>query len=187
MFRDGLLPQDTDSLLRTCWGDLPDMMSETDELGGLQFLEVRSTLPDELLMYTDKLSMAHGLEARVPYLDRRIVEWVERLDATYKVRNASGKWLHRQVCQEFLPRSILRRKKRGFASNVADDWFRHSLGSGLEELLLDPSSLMYEFLRPEAVAGLLRDHTTTRHDNHKLLFSLVVLEQWLRGPAEHAF
>jgi asparagine synthase (glutamine-hydrolysing) len=181
MFRDGLLPQDTDSLLRTCWGDLPDLIGETDELGGFQFLEVRSTLPDELLMYVDKLSMAHGLEARVPYLDRRIVEWVERLDATYKVRHGSGKWIHRQVCRGFLPRSILRRKKRGFAVNVVDDWFRHSVGSGIEELLLDPFSLMYEFLRPEAVAGLLHDHTTTRQDNHKLLFSLVVLEQWLRG------
>ena len=47
-----------------------DLMKETDELGGFQFLEVRSTLPDELLMYGDKLSMAHGLEARVPFLDK---------------------------------------------------------------------------------------------------------------------
>jgi asparagine synthase (glutamine-hydrolysing) len=54
-------------------------MKSTDELGGLQFLEIRSSLPDELLMYGDKLSMAHGLEARVPYLDHEVVEYVERL------------------------------------------------------------------------------------------------------------
>ena len=66
-------------------------MSETDELGGFQFLELRSTLPDELLMFGDKLSMAHGLEVRVPYLDKEIVEYVERLPANFKVRNGSRK------------------------------------------------------------------------------------------------
>ena len=71
--------------------DLSDLLSETDELGGLQFLEVRSTLPDELLMYADKLSMAHSLELRVPFLDKEIVG-VERLPARFKVRNGSRKW-----------------------------------------------------------------------------------------------
>ena len=61
--------------------DLADLMGSTDELGGFQFLEVRSTLPDELLMYADKLSMAHGLELRVPFVDKEIVEYVERLPA----------------------------------------------------------------------------------------------------------
>ena len=78
---------------------MTDLMTETDELGGLQFLEVRSTLPDELLMYADKLSMAHGLELRVPFVDKEIVEYVERLPANLKVRNGSQKWLHRQVCR----------------------------------------------------------------------------------------
>ena len=54
-------------------------MEHTDELGGFQLLEIRSSLPDELLMYADKLSMAHSLEVRVPYLDRTVVEYVQRL------------------------------------------------------------------------------------------------------------
>ena len=178
LFRDGLLARDTN--LQDCWNGLTDLASETDELGGFQFLEIRSTLPDELLMYADKLSMAHGLEARVPYLDREIVEWVERLDASFKVRLGSGKWLHRQVCKRFLDPAILRRRKRGFAVNVVDDWFRDSIASGMDRLLLDPSSLMYEYLRPESVAEILRGHVSGRDDNHKLLFSLVVFEQWLR-------
>ena len=95
---------------------MSDLMSGTDELGGLQFLEVRSTLPDELLMYADKLSMAHGLELRVPFVDKDIVEYVERLPANFKVRNGSGKWLHRQVCQTFLPKSILKRPETWICS-----------------------------------------------------------------------
>ena len=156
-------------------------MESTDELGGLQFLEVRSTLPDELLMYADKLSMAHGLELRVPYLDKEIVEYVERLPANIKVRNGSGKWLHREVCRTFLPDSVLRRRKRGFAVNVVDDWFRGAIDSRMTETLLDSGSRIYEYLRPAAVRDLFEQHASGRHDNHKILFSLVVLDEWLRA------
>jgi asparagine synthase (glutamine-hydrolysing) len=155
-------------------------MVHTDELGGFQLLEIRSSLPDELLMYADKLSMAHSLEVRVPYLDRTIVEYVQRLGSHFKIRNGSRKWLHRQVCQSYLPPRILRRKKRGFAVNVVDEWFRSSLKGKLPELLLDEGSLMFELLKPEPVRKLLKAHQSGRHDNHKLLFSLVMLEYWLR-------
>ena len=152
-----------------------------DELGGFQLLEIRSSLPDELLMYADKLSMAHSLEARVPYLDRTVVEYVQRLSADFKIRNGTRKWLHRQVCQSYLPARILKRKKRGFAVNVVDEWFHSSVKSKLPELLLDDSSLMFQLLKREPVEKLVNDHRSGRQDNHKLLFSLVMLEQWLRG------
>ena len=147
LFQDGLLCPNTGDRILECWGDLADLMAETDELGGIQFLELRSTLPDELLMYADKLSMAHGLELRVPYLDKEIVEYVERLSANFKVRNGSQKWLHRQVCQTFLPRSFLNRPKRGFACNVVDDWFRYAMDSKMAELLMDSDSRIYQYLR----------------------------------------
>ncbi len=156
-------------------------MAATDELGGLQFLEVRSTLPDELLMYADKLSMAHGLELRVPYLDKEIVEYVERSPSDFKVRNGSQKWLHREVCQTYLPDSILRRPKRGFAVNVVDDWFRGAIDSKMTETLLDGGSRIYQYLRPSAVREVFEQHASGRQDNHKILFSLVVLEEWLRA------
>ncbi len=135
---------------------MTDLMSDTDELGGLQFLEVRSTLPDELLMYADKLSMAHSLELRVPYLDNEIVEYVERLPANLKVRNGSRKWLHRQVCRAYLPGSILKRPKRGFAGNVVDDWFRSTIDGHIVDTLLDSSSRIYRYLHANAVRDLFR-------------------------------
>jgi asparagine synthase (glutamine-hydrolysing) len=156
-------------------------MEQTDELGGFQFLEIRSSLPDELLMYADKLSMAHGLEARVPYLDRTVVEFAQRLDASFKIRRGTRIWLHRRVCEKFLPAQILNRKKRGFAVNVVDGWFNSSVGSLLSDSLLSSDSYMYEYLKPEEVRKLLTDHQSGREDNHKILFSLVMLEQWLRG------
>lgn len=180
LFRDGVIPADAGDTVLECWRDYASAMDETDEIGGFQLLEVRSSLPDELLMYADKLSMAHGLEARVPYLDREVVEYVQNLSANFKIRYGSRKWLHRQVCRDFLPETILKRKKRGFAVNVVDDWFQSSLNSRMEGLLLEEKSLMYGLLRPEAVRRLYNDHSSGKHDNHKILFSLVVLEEWLR-------
>ena len=82
LFRDGLFPTQAGDRVLDYWSELRPQMTQTDELGGLQLLEIRSSLPDELLMYADKLSMAHGLEVRVPYLDRTVVEYAQRLGAT---------------------------------------------------------------------------------------------------------
>ena len=183
LFQDGLLDTNAGDAILGCWEDLRGLMAD-DDLGGLQFLEVRSTLPDELLMYADKLSMAHGLELRVPYLDKEIVEYVERLPAKFKVRNGTRKWLHREMCRTYLPESILRRRKRGFAVNVVDDWFRGAMNNKMAETLLDSSSKIYDYLRPEAVRGILEQHVSARQDNHKILFSLIVFEEWLRASEE---
>src|SRR6266513_3000400 len=102
LFRDDVLPKRRSHELVDYWRGLVPQMVHTDELGGFQLLEIRSSLPDELLMYADKLSMAHSLEVRVPYLDRTVVEYVQRLDASFKIRNGTRKWLHRQVCQNYL-------------------------------------------------------------------------------------
>ncbi len=184
LFEEGVSGTDSGDCILESWEGVEDLIADTDELGGLQFLELRSTLPDELLMYADKLSMAHGLELRVPYVDKEIVEYVERLPASLKVRNGARKWLHRQVCQTYLPHSILARPKRGFAVDVVDDWFRHAIGGKMADLLLDRSSKMYDYLRPPGVRKLVDQHVSGREDNHKLLFSLVVLEEWLRAHEE---
>lgn len=181
LFQEGLLNSDSGDAILGCWADLSELISTTDELGGFQFLEVRSTLPDELLMYADKLSMAHSLELRVPYLDKDIVEYVEQLPAALKVRNGSGKWLHRKVCQAYLPGEILKRPKRGFAVNVVDDWFRGAMDGKMRDALLDTGSGIYQYLRPSAVRELFEQHISGRQDNHKILFSLVVFEEWLRA------
>jgi asparagine synthase (glutamine-hydrolysing) len=177
LFRD---PGGQVSGLVDYWRSLAPQMEKLDELGAFSLLEIRSSLPDELLMYGDKLSMAHSLEGRVPYLDRTVVEYAQRLDASFKVRRGERKWLHRRVCEKFLPPQILKRKKRGFAVNVVDDWFNQSATGRISELLLDDQSLMYSVLQPAPVKKLLADHQSRRQDNHKILFSLVMFEQWLR-------
>ena len=186
LFRDDFFPARLDGKPLKAWRELAPQMAHTDELGGFQLLEIRSSLPDELLMYADKLSMVHSLEVRVPYLDRTVVEYAQRLEASFKIRNGAGKWLHRRVGERFLGSGILKRKKRGFAVNVVDGWFRSSLQGKLPEMLLDEDSLMFDLLKPQSVRKLLEDHRSGRQDNHKLLFSLAMVEQWLRASRSSA-
>ncbi len=181
LFADGILERGAGDGVLEYWSELSELMRDTDELGGFQFIELRSSLPDELLIFGDKLSMAHGLEVRVPYLDREVVEYVERLSANFKVRRGVQKWLHRQVCRQYMPAEFLRRKKRGFGANVVDQWFQRSISDRFEGYLLDPESLIYRLLRPNCVQTLLQEHKSGSSDNYKVLFSLVVLEEWMRA------
>lgn len=180
LFQTGTLDGRWDDDVIDYWSSLRPQMKHLDELGAFQLLEIRSSLPDELLMFGDKLSMAHGLEARVPYLDRTVVEFAQRLDSSQKIRRGTPKWLHRRVCQQYLPKPILNRKKRGFAVNVVDGWFNTSMQGMLPDLLLNRDSHMYHLLEPAPVKELLEDHRRGKQDNHKVLFSLVMLEQSLR-------
>jgi asparagine synthase (glutamine-hydrolysing) len=182
LFQPGLLPSDVGDKVLECWADLLPSLEHLDELGRLQWLEVRSSLPDELLMYADKLSMAHGLEVRVPYLDREVVEYAQRLPARFKVRRGERKWLHKRVCQGYLPTDILRRKKRGFAVNVMDHWFRADAPGRLERALSDPSSQFHEYFAAPQVRHLIDQHRCGRENHHKILSSLTIFESWLTSP-----
>jgi len=181
LFQDGVISAGCGERVLEFWSDLVPLMDQLDELGGFQFLEIRSSLPDELLLYSDKISMAHGLEARVPYLDLEVTRFAERLPAKYKVHGRMGKWLHKRVCARLLNERIIQRPKRGFAVNVVDQWYRDSMQGRMGTVLRDEQSLIYKYLRPAAVHVLVKDHLSGRQDNHKILFSLVVLEEWLRN------
>jgi asparagine synthase (glutamine-hydrolysing) len=185
LFIDGIFTEKPELKMLESWKDMEHLLSSTDELGGFQFIEMRSSLPDELLLYADKLSMHHSLEIRVPYLDREIVEYVERLNQSYKIKNFTRKWLHREVCKNYLPSSIIKRKKRGFAVNVVDDWFRNSLSSKMDQTLKDNQSLIYSMIQPKVVENLLLEHKKGINNNHKILFSLMVLEQFLQQNNVH--
>jgi len=181
LFRDGLRSAGSEACMRSRWAELDAEMSSTDDLGAFQVIEVRCSLPDELLMYADKLSMAHGLEVRVPYLDREIVEFARALPGLFKIRHFKRKWIHRLACKRFLPREVLRRRKRGFAVDAVGQWFDGSVASKLNTYLLDESSLMFRILRADSVRRLLDEHQARRRDNHKILFSLVLFEEWMRN------
>lgn len=84
------------------------------------------------------------------------------------------------VCNDYLSKEITSRPKRGFAVNVVDDWFRSSLTGEIDSILRDDNSLLYNYLEYDHVSSIIKNHMSGKQDNHKILFSLVVSEQWLR-------
>jgi asparagine synthase (glutamine-hydrolysing) len=180
LFRPGVFSAQNVGALNDIWLDSSEGQEQMDELNGFTFMEIRSTLPDEQLAYGDRMSMAHGLEVRFPYLDLDIIRYVQGLPSSYKIAGLCGKRVHRQVCSQYLPPKVLQARKRGFCASVAQHWFLSSQSSRMSALLNDPSSRMFEYLEPNAVRYVVEQHQCREKNFARLLFNLVVLEEWLR-------
>jgi asparagine synthase (glutamine-hydrolysing) len=151
-----------------------------DPLAALLWYNLSTYLPDDLLVKTDRMSMAHGLEVRSPFLDTELLEWALRLPRSLQWRGQRGKWLLRQAYRDILPADILNRPKHGFGVPL-DAWFRGALRPLLEDLLLPPESRLASWLDRRSVAELCRAHwNKTRNAGHQL-WSLLTLELWLRN------
>src|SRR5919199_1023580 len=131
-----------------------------DLLDQALYLDARMFLPDGILICNDKLSMAAGLELRVPFLDLELMRFVERIPARLRVRPGGGKALHRRAMRELLPREITERPKHGFATPY-DRWLRESLGEEVNRRYARGSALA-ELIDPAAVSLLIAQHRRRR-------------------------
>jgi len=147
-------------------------------LSRLLYLNARTYLLDDLLPKLDRMSMAHGLEARSPLLDRPLVEYVAALPDELKLRGAAGKRVLRRAVAELLPGEILRRPKHGFGVPLGE-WFRGRLRPLASDVLLSGPRLGRR-LRAGAVRELVEAHLSGRVDRGHQLWTLITLELWLR-------
>ena len=146
-------------------------------LARLMDLDLGTFLVDDMLVKTDRASMAHSLEARVPILDPVVTQLALALPSGLKVRGLSRKRLLRRAAAPLLPGPILRGAKRGFTIPLAA-WLRADL-QPLARDLLSPANLRRQgFFRPETVARLLDDHAAGREDNGRKLWALLVFALW---------
>jgi asparagine synthase (glutamine-hydrolysing) len=136
-------------------------------------------LPDDLLFKTDATSMAFGLEIRSPFLDHRVVEFAATVPARDKVGALRGKRLLRRAYKGRLPESVLLARKRGFGMPI-DRWFRGDLHGAARDLLLGPQARSRGYLNRDAVAAVLRIHHSGQRNYDEMIWTLLVLELWLR-------
>ena len=148
-----------------------------DELARLQDVDLGTYLVDDLLVKTDRASMAHSLEARVPYLDAVVTNLALALPTRHKVRGLSKKVLLRKAAAPLLPREIVHGKKRGFSIPAAA-WLRGELEPFARDTLARPVLERQGFFRPEAVARLLDDHVAGREDRSRQLWGLLAFTLW---------
>jgi asparagine synthase (glutamine-hydrolysing) len=152
-------------------GDLAHEFMYRDQVG---------YLPDDGLAKVDRACSVAGLEARVPLLDHRIVEFAWRLPLSMKVRQRTGKWLLRQVLYRYVPRALVDRPKSGFGVPVGA-WLRGPLRDWAEELLGEVRLRHEGYLEPGPIRRAWAEHLSGRQDRQYELWNALVLQAWLEA------
>lgn len=154
-------------------------VEDRDILTQILYIDTRSNLPDDLLMVGDKTSMANSLEARVPYLDYRLVEFVEALPPHLRLRYTRGKYLHKQALRKWLPDTVVHRKKKGFA-NPIEHWVRTKMRAYVEELLFSGDSATNRYFDARYVRWMLEADRNGTHQFRRHIYLILSFELWHR-------
>ena len=159
-----------------------DACPSTDALDRALYVDVKTYLVDDILMKVDKMSMAVSLEARVPLLDHKLIEFAATVPAALKLKNGRSKYLLRRLLERRIPKAIVDRPKHGFEAPTGE-WLRGPLAPMVDALLLDGHLRDRGVFDHRAVASLWREHRDGTRDHRHRLWGLVMLELWFRQCA----
>lgn len=141
-------------------------------------LDLRFNLSDDLLLYTDKITMNYSIEARVPILDLELISFIESLPEAHKIKLKNGKWIHKKFAEKVLPNSIVYRKKKGFLSPTKD-WFK-TYDQKVLSILSDSNSVFSNHFEVKEVEKLFHAHKQG-YNNEKQIFLLLNIFYWMEN------
>lgn len=162
--------------LRELLSQLPSGLSPIERMLAL---EQRFFLADHNLIYTDKMSMAAGVEVRVPFLDLEFVNFAAGIPSSLKQKGAEGKWILKKAMEPYLPKSVVYRKKSGFGAPLRR-WIRFELREMIGDILSHDSLRRRGFFDPNAVWRMIRDNEAGKIDASYTILSLLLIELWCR-------
>ena len=175
LLRDGCFDTPTSLLLST----LAKVPAQTLPLNRMLYLEAKHFLADHNLNYTDKMSMAAGVEVRVPFLDPDLIALACRLPVEYKQRGGEGKWILKKAMEPYLPRDVIYRPKTGFGAPLRY-WLRNPLRPVVDEVLSKASLQRRGLFDPDEVAKLVMLDSQGKVDGAYTIFGLMCVEWWCR-------
>ncbi|RSZ59315.1 amidotransferase 1, exosortase A system-associated [Massilia atriviolacea] len=150
-----------------------------DPLSMIQYLDMKTYLPGDILTKVDRASMAHALEVRVPLLDHKLVEWISGLPPEMKLRGSEGKYIFKKSLEQYLPHDILYRKKMGFAVPLAG-WFRGPLRQRVRDSLLGDTLKETGIFNNAYLSEMVEQHESGRRDYSAPIWTLLMFEAFLR-------
>ena len=156
----------------------------SDPLSLVQYLDLKTYLVGDINTKVDRAAMANSLEVREPLMDHPLVEWLATLPASLKIRNGEGKYLLKKAMEPKLPRAVLYRPKMGFAVPLAS-WFRGPLRGRVRDALLGERLRDTGWFNGRELARLVDTHQSGARDHSSALWTLMMLEAFLR-QSEHA-
>jgi len=165
---------------------LKPLSADVLQLDRMLALEQRFFLSDHNLTYTDKMSMAAGVEVRVPFLDLDLVEFAAKIPIKYKQRGSVGKWVLKKAMELYLPHDVIYRPKTGFGAPVRH-WMRYELRELLGDLLSEDSLTKRRIFDPRAVQELIKRNDAGVVDASYTLLSLMCIEIWCRQFVDGQF
>ncbi|MEH7383526.1 asparagine synthase (glutamine-hydrolyzing) [Bacillus sp. JJ1533] len=150
-----------------------------DFLNHILYSEIKLLLEGNNLVKPDRMGMAESIEARVPFLDYRMVEFAARIPSKLKINRNQTKYLMKKAAEDFLPNEIIYRKKQMFTVPIGE-WFKKDLKDLTYNVLLDEKTLNRGYFNREAIEQLLDEHMNNKKDRTRELRSLLILEIWHR-------
>jgi asparagine synthase (glutamine-hydrolysing) len=162
-----------EEVLRSWYSDVEGL----DPVSQMLYMDTRTNLPDDLLMVGDKTSMANSIEARVPFLDYRIVKFIESLHPDLKLNGFEGKYLHKKAVGKWLPREMIKKKKKGFA-NPINIWMRDNLKIYAEECLFEGNAAINQYFDRNYIRNIFRLHNEGKEEYMRHIYLLISFEMW---------
>jgi len=159
--------------------------SQDSQLAQMTYFDVFAWLPENTLAKSDKISMAHSIELRVPFLDKRLLEYALALPDIVKLRGKTGKWIVRQAVKEFVPAEVLARRKAGFPVPISA-WMFGEWKEFAQSTLFSPHAVTRDLYRPTEIVRLFKTEEKHRRRAARLLWSLLVFEIWFQHTKTQA-